>query len=431
MSMDTPLAHVGALRRTGAIAIALSLVFGGLGHDARASETSDLANAVRATDGETKVLDGQDVTSSMPDGITAQNGAFALVHDTRVAVTGPAACGLHAQRASHVQAADAKVTCTGRRGPAVVADAEGDVSLASSSLRVTGAGSSLVRADGAVDLSHVEGRSQQGALANIGPAGSLLVVDSSLTSGLEGAEDAGACGILMEGHGTDRTHLTCLRSQVSSAISSGSMLRATDASADVMLASTRMSYDSFECDLLRAHDQSDVRLTMRGSQLEGNVSTDGHSSALLSLENDSTWTGLPSGDGSVDVSVDASSNWVVADSCSVARLSVEPGALVVDERGDTVSVSVAGQLVTRGTSDVCVSVTDAYETGPSPATRATLPDPIDRSAYDEAFGTSTSLSTSMETQPQTPMAPPQLHSAPTAPSLLDLFIDWVKETVGI
>ena len=106
-------------------------------------------------------------------------------------------------------------------------------------------------------------------------------------------------------------------------------------------------------------------------------------------------------------------------------------SLVVDERGDTVSVSVAGQLVTRGTSDVCVSVTDAYETGPSPATRAAMPDPIDRSAYDEAFGTSTSLSASMETQPQTPMAPLQLHSAPTAPSLLDLFIDWVKETVGI
>ena len=428
MSMNTPLAPVGALKRTGAIAIALSLVFGGLGHDARASETSDLASAVRATGGETKVLDGQDVTSSMPDGITAQDGAFALVHDTRVAVTGPAACGLHAQRGAHIQAADAKVTCTGRRGPAVVADAEGDVSLASSSLRATGPGSSLVRADGAVDLSNVEGRSQQGGLANVGPAGSLLVVDSSLTSELE---DANASGILLEGHGADRTRLTCLRSQLTSAISSGSMLSATDAAADVILSSTRMSYDSFECDLLRAHDQSDVRLTMRCSQLEGNVSADGHSSALLSLENDSTWTGLPSGDGSVDVSVDASSNWVVADSCSVARLSVEPGALVVDEHGDTVSVSVAGQLVMRGTSDVCVSVADAYETGPSPAARATLPDPIDRSAYDEAFGTSTSLSASMETQPLTPMAPSQLRSSQTAPSLLDIFIDWVKETVGI
>ncbi len=503
--------HVSTLtlRRTGALALVLSLLVPGVGQVATADDASNAPVATREADGISKALVDKSLEETNPDltcvlaqnagtmivrrctlsksgdatrpttglvssanacaaaqgdgatvalsqsamdtagddasGIVADNDAHALAYQTRVSTASSGSCGVAASNGGKTLGSELTVSTDGRQSPGVEAGAgSGLVSLTSSSVTTAGTGSPVALVRGRMDLVSVDGAARQSSIATIEDAGSLLVVKSNLSSErtTSGHGARQACGIDIcgtdAGEGHDRAHFMALSSSLHTSMRSGAMLFAHDASADILLDGCTLDYDSATCDLMHAQDGADMRLVARGMELAGDTSASDGSSAKLYLSDDTTWIGQPKVNatadaaGLVSVCVDETSNWVVPASCTVHDLAVAPGGIIVDEQGESVSVEVGGTRVTHGTSAVTVSVTGAY------ATSAELPSfaqesvrAIDRAEFDDEFGTQTAVDTNLVTRPHTPMAPSTLDTSAAQGNLLDLFIDWVKQTMGV
>lgn len=503
--------HVSTLtlRRTGALALALSLLAAGVGQVATADETDNAPVATREANGISKALVDKSLEETNPDlscvlaqnagtmivrrctlsksgdatgpttglvsstnacaaargdsatvalsqsvmdtagddasGVVADNDAHALAYQTRVITASSGSSGVAASNGGKTLGSELTISTDGRQSPGVEAGAgSGLVSLTSSSVTTTGTGSPVALARGRMDLVSVDGTARQSPIATIEDAGSLLVLKSNLSSErtADGSGTRPACGIDIcgadAGEGQDRAHFMALSSSLHASMRAGAMLIARETSADILLDDCILDYDSSTCDLMRAQGGADARLVARGMELVGDTSASDGSSAELFLSDDTTWIGQPrtsaatDAAGLVNVCVDETSNWVVPASCTVHDLTVAPGGIIVDERGESVSIDMGGQRVTHGTSDVTVSVTGTYTTSvelPSFAQESVRA--IDRAEFDDEFGTQTAVNTSLAAHPHTPMAPSTLDTTPAQGSLLDLFIDWVKQTMGV
>lgn len=208
-------------------------------------------------------------------------------------------------------------------------------------------------------------------------------------------------------------------STLSSAIASGSMFYFTNTAADVVLSNVTLDFDSSKATLINAsgNDSNNwgsagsngatITFTGRDQRLEGDVTADTISSVDLYLLEGSTWTGAASitdnaaassgsgtlSDAPISVNVDGTSTWVVTGDTTVSALNVASGGKVVDASGRTVTIVAGGKTVVSGTSDVTVTVTGSYATNVEAGDDTQLAaDTVDRSAYDDRFGTDTAWS---------------------------------------
>ena len=123
----------------------------------------------------------------------------------------------------------------------------------------------------------------------------------------------------------------------------------------------------------------------------------------VSLTDGSTWTGVSEGENNLNVTVDGTSKWVVTEDTTVADLNAADGAQIVDADGKTVSIVADGKTVVEGDSDITVTVTGAYGTDTSDAAEESADTTeaasaldtkvLDRTAFDEYYGTSTQFGT--------------------------------------
>jgi hypothetical protein len=238
-------------------------------------------------------------------------------------------------------------------------------------------------------------------------------------------------------------------STLTSAIDSGAFFYLTNTDANVVLSNTTLDYDSTAAKLLLAQGNSSnnwgssgsngATLTFTGidQQLEGDIEVDTISSVDLYLLEGSTWNGsaeiVENADGgtaldeNLNVNVDATSTWVVTADTTVDNLNVAEGGSVVDSDGKTVRVvDASGSELVAGESSITVTVNGAYSTTVTTDDSSALQTAsVDRSEFDQCFGTSTEFGTNGGDQ----QADAE-ESASTGNPFLD-FWNWLMGLFGI
>ncbi|SEH41589.1 MULTISPECIES: hypothetical protein [Atopobiaceae] len=300
----------------------------------------------------------------------------------------------------------------------------GRVSVTNSTLRTAGVGSPLVYSTGDIELNGCAGTATGSQLVAMEGLNTVLIGNSTLEGTLEGksASDPIADGIIIyqstSGDAEASTGKTATfqakDSTLRSAIASGSMFYLTNTSADIVLSNTTLDFDSSAASLLIAagndsngwgtagKNGATARLTGIGQTLEGNIESDTISQVDVFLTEGTTWTGAAeisenatasTSDSPLSVSVDSSSSWVVAADSTVSNLTVESGGRVVDTNGKTVTIMAGGKTVVQGDSGITVTVSGSYSTDYDASAAGSLAsEAIDRSAFDEEYGTQTAFS---------------------------------------
>ncbi|WP_236034463.1 beta strand repeat-containing protein [Bifidobacterium saguinibicoloris] len=392
-------------------------------------------NSISLTVGEgsTTAISGSKLTadSSGSNAVFATDSGTALVNDTTIATTGDNSRALDATYGGTILAGEVTADTQGDHSATVATDrGGGSISLNDADLTTAGSGSPLLYSTGDIQVTNVTGTSSGSQIAGMEGLNTILIKDSTLTSTItdKTASDPVANGVIIyqstsgDAESTTGEHATfqTADSTLKSSIQSGSMFYFTNTTADVVLSNTTLDFDSSKAALITAagndannwgsagSNGATVTFTGRNQTLEGTVSADTISSVTLNLLDGSTWTGSASitenasatddakTDAPITVNVDGSSTWVVTDDTTVSALNVASGGKVVDASGRTVTITSGGKTVVQGDSDVTVTVSGDYSTSlPDAATSDDTElssDLIDRSAYDNRFGTSTSWS---------------------------------------
>ena len=298
----------------------------------------------------------------------------------------------------------------------------GNVSVTNSTLATNGSGSPLIYSTGDIEVSNMTGTATASQLVGMEGLNTVLISDSNLTSTNTSTtgSDPIANGIIIyqstsgdaEATTGETATFKASDSTLSSAIESGSMFYLTNTSANVVLEDTELDFDSSAADLLTAvgNDSNNwgsagsngatVTFTGLSEDLSGDIVADTISSADIYLLDGTTWTGATSieenangstSEAPVTVNVDSTSTWVVTGDCTVSALNVADGGKVVDANGNSVTIVANGKTVVQGDSSIKVTAEGSYSTIVQTSdTNAIDNDVIDRSGFDEAFGTSTS-----------------------------------------
>ena len=246
-----------------------------------------------------------------------------------------------------------------------------------------------------------------------------------------------------------------VNSSLHSKIESGAMFYVTNTTANILLSNTTLDFDSAKAKLLQIEGNdannwghagsngAQVTFTGRNETLTGDISVDSISSLDLYLLDGTTYTGQiqsianagsqsANGGGTADqdtsgaaqssgtaaasndantataettnaedtaapitVNIDANSTWVVTGDTTLFALNAEDGAKIVDESGKTVSIVADGSTVVKGDSNITITVTGTYSQNVSTSDANDLSDTtIDRSSFDQYYGTTTAFSTS-------------------------------------
>ena len=392
--------------------------------------TNSIALAVG--EGSTLVLDGTELTASGSgsNAVFATDSATALVRGVTIATEANNSRALDATYSGTILAGEVTASTSGDHSATVATDrGGGTVSIVDSELTTEGSGSPLLYSTGDVQAYGVTGTASGSQIAGMEGYNTILIKDSTLTSTNTGrtGSDPIANGVIIyqstsgDAESSTGEHATfqAVDSTLSSAIASGSMFYFTNTTADVVLSNVALDFDSSKATLINAsgNDSNNwgsagsngatVTFTGRGQTLEGDVTADTISSVNLYLLEGSAWTGAASitdnaaassgsgtlSDAPITVNVDGTSTWVVTGDTTVSALNVASGGKVVDASGHTVTIVAGGETVVSGTSDVTVTVTGAYSTNVEAGDDTQLAtDTVDRSAYDDRFGTDTAWS---------------------------------------
>ena len=147
-----------------------------------------------------------------------------------------------------------------------------------------------------------------------------------------------------------------------------------------------------------------VTFTAYGETLSGDVSVDTISALDFYLLDGTTYTGAftitenavntNATDSPITVNVSSDSTWVVTEDTTVSALNAEDGATIVDESGKTVTIVANGETVVSGDSSITVTVSGDYSTTVTTDENNELSDSyIDRTSFDDYYGTSTGFTT--------------------------------------
>ena len=254
----------------------------------------------------------------------------------------------------------------------------------------------------------------------------------------------------------ERAQFQAVDSTLHSKIESGAMFYVTNTSADILLSGTTLDFDSTKAKLLQTEGNdannwgragsngADVTFTGLGETLTGDISVDSISSLDLYLLDGTTYTGqiqsvanaggqsaggdagqhgdaaAKGADGqssdqtagqstgadsasddstaTITVNLDQDSTWVVTGDTTVFALNAEDGAQIVDADGKTVTIVANGTIVVKGDSDLTVTVTGSYsQTVTTSEANEISAATIDRSDFDDYYGTDTAFGTDGQT----------------------------------
>lgn len=295
----------------------------------------------------------------------------------------------------------------------------------------------------------------------------VLIRNSTLSSSQTGktASDPVADGVIIyqstsgdaESTTGEAATFQAVDSKLSSAIQSDSIFYLTNTSADVVLKNTELDFASSSARLLYAagndannwgqagSNGATVKFTGIGQQLAGDVVADTISSVDLHLTEGTTWAGAASieqnaadstSDAPMTVNIDGSSQWTVTADSTVSSLNVAEGAKVVDADGKTVTIVAGGQTVVQGDSGLTVTVTGPYSTDYDASEAGSLTsEAIDRTAYDDAFGTDVDDASSDEkdatSQASTASDTDSGSSSDAEKGFFAQVVDWLKSLFGM
>ncbi len=363
-------------------------------------------------------------TGEGSNGVFATDGATVLASAIDIATTAGNSRGLDATYSGTIVADDVTISTQGDHCAGVATDrGGGSISLTNSDISTAGSGSPILYSTGDIEVSGISGTATGSQLCGMEGLNTILINASKLSSSITAAtaSDPVADGVIIyqstSGDAESTTGETAtfqaVNSTLSSAIASGAMFYLTNTSAQVVLSNTALEFDSdAACLLYCAGNDSNnwgtagsngatCTFTGIGQELAGNVVVDTISQVDLYLLEGSVWTGIGSieenatgstVDAPLNVYVGADSFWKPTADCTVSSLHVASGGQVVDASGATVTIVAAGATAVSGTSTLTVTVTGEYDTTVETGdANALATDLIDRSAFDEAFGTSTSF----------------------------------------
>lgn len=343
----------------------------------------------------------------------------------------------------------------------------GNISVDGGTISIEGSGSPIVYSTGDIEVSDVTGTASESQLVGMEGLITALIRNSTLSSSQTGktASDPVADGVIIyqstsgdaESTTGEAATFQAVDSKLSSAIQSGSMFYLTNASADVVLKNTELDFASSAARLLYAagndannwgqagSNGATVKFTGIGQQLAGDVVADTISSVDLHLTEGTTWAGAASieqnaagstSDAPMTVNIDGSSQWTVTADSTVSSLNVAEGAKVVDADGKTVTIVAGGQTVVQGDSGLTVTVTGSYSTDYDASEAGSLTsEAIDRTAYDDAFGTDVDDASSDEkdatSQASTASDTDSGSSSDAERGFFAQVVDWLKSLFGM
>ena len=343
----------------------------------------------------------------------------------------------------------------------------GNISVDGGTISIEGSGSPIVYSTGDIEVSDVTGTASESQLVGVEGLITVLIRNSTLSSSQTGktASDPVADGVIIyqstsgdaESTTGEAATFQAVDSKLSSAIQSDSMFYLTNTSADVVLKNTELDFASSAARLLYAagndannwgqagSNGATVKFTGIGQQLAGDVVADTISSVDLHLTEGTTWAGAASieqnaagstSDAPMTVNIDGSSQWTVTADSTVSSLNVAEGAKVVDADGKTVTIVAGGQTVVQGDSGLTVTVTGSYSTDYDASEAGSLTsEAIDRTAYDDAFGTDVDDASSDEkdatSQASTASDTDSGSSSDAEKGFFAQVVDWLKSLFGM
>ena len=383
-------------------------------------------NSILLAVGETSVAIVTDstlsATSEGSNGIFATDSATVYASNVTITTTEDNSRGLDATYAGTIIASDVTISTEGDHCAGVATDRGGGyISLNGGTIETAGSGSPVLYSTGDVEVNNVTGTATGSQIVGMEGTNTILINNSTLTSTItdKTASDPVADAVIIyqstsgdaEASTGDTATFQVANSTLSSSIQSGSFFYFTNTSADVVLYNSVIEYDSDAANLIlvAGNDSNNwgsagsngatVKVTAIEQELEGTIEADTISSVDVYLTDGSVWTGITvisendtasTVDEPVSVSIDATSTWVVTADCELSNLTVAEGGQVVDAEGDTVTIVCGGETVVEGTSSITVTVNGTYSTDYDESEEGTLATSlIDRSGYDEYFGTDT------------------------------------------
>ncbi len=364
-------------------------------------------------------------TSAGSNGIFATDSACAYVSNTSIDTTSDNSRGLDATYGGTIIADKVDISTEGDHSAGIATDrGGGNISVTDSTVNTQGSGSPILYSTGDIEVCDLTGTATGSQIAGMEGLNTILIKNSTLTSTQtqKTASDPIADGIIIyqstsgdaESTTGDTATFQAVDSTLSSAIESGSMFYLTNTNANIVLKNTELDFDSSKAALLTAagndanswgqagSNGATVTFTGIKQTLEGDIVADTISSVNAFLTKGTTWTGAASitenangstSEAPITVNVDKTSTWVVTESCTVSALNVAEGASIVDADGKTVSIVADGKTVVEGTSDITVTVSGSYTTNvKTSSTNKLASKTIDRTEFDDKYGTSTSFS---------------------------------------
>lgn len=354
------------------------------------------------------------------------SGTIYAYNDT-ITTTSDNSRGLDATYAGTIVADSMNITTNGDHCATIATDrGGGSISATNSTLSSAGSGSPILYSTGDIEVDNIIGSASGSQIAGMEGLNTILIYNSDLTSTITKAtaSDPVANAVIIyqstSGDAETTTGDTALfqvvDSSLTSSIEEGSFFYVTNTDATIYVENTDISYDSDAADLLtiEGNDSNnwgtagsnggDVTFTAVDQTLEGDLVVDTISSLDFYLLDGSIWTGsaeieenevnTDATDAPITINVGSDSTWVVTKDCTISALNVADGGQVVDEKGNSVTIVVDGETVVEGTSDITVTVEGSYSTTVTTSdVNEESTSYIDRSAFDEYYGTKTDLST--------------------------------------
>ena len=364
-------------------------------------------------------------SSEGSNGLFATDKATIFANNTTIETTADSARGLDATYGGAIVANGLTVSTQGDHCATVATDrGGGNISVTNSTLNTAGSGSPILYSTGDIEVDNVTGTAAGSQLVGMEGLNTVLISDSKLTSTNKGktGSDPVANGVLIyqstSGDAEAKTGETALfqatNSKLSSAIESGAMFYLTNTSAKVVLSNTELDFDSDAANLITAAGNDANNWGTAGSNgaiaaftginqdLEGNVEVDTIRTVDFFLLDGSTWEGASdivdnakasTNAEHLNVYIDSTSEWIVTDDSTVSNLNLAKGGKLVDKQGKAVKVADAdGNVLVEGASDIMVYVNDVFSTSVSTTeANAIEAADIDRSAFDEMFGITTTF----------------------------------------
>ena len=364
-------------------------------------------------------------SSEGSNGLFATDKATIFANNTTIETTADSARGLDATYGGTIVANGLTVSTQGDHCASIATDrGGGNISVTNSTLNTAGSGSPILYSTGDIEVDNVTGTAAGSQLVGMEGLNTVLISDSKLTSTNKGktGSDPVANGVLIyqstSGDAEAKTGETALfqatNSKLSSAIESGTMFYLTNTSAKVVLSNTELDFDSDAANLITAAGNDANNWGTAGSNgaiatftginqdLEGNVEVDTISTVDFFLLDGSTWEGASdivdnakasTNAEHLNVYIDSTSEWIVTDDSTVSNLNLAKGGKLVDKQGKAVKVADAdGNVLVEGASDIMVYVNDVFSTSVSTTeANAIEAADIDRSAFDEMFGITTTF----------------------------------------